>query len=311
MTLAPDISVVVCTCNRAEMLRDALLTLGAQQTENRFRYEILVVDNASTDHTQQVIHQASASCGGLVRGAREPRPGRVYARNRGIGEARGQWIANFDDDQLAEPDWLLELFDLAHRRSVRSVGGVVRLRLPDDCTRQLSPVCRRLLGESNGWDIEQPYSRKEGPGSGNQLLHRSVFDEVGHYDEVYGRRGEDTDFYRRLRAARIESWYSPRAVVWHVTPAQRLEEAYLRATSQNNGWCFARRDQVEWGRVALASLSAARCAQAGLVHGPRYLWARVTCAHEELLSARCLFWRMQGYLRATAEALFVRGLARD
>jgi glycosyltransferase involved in cell wall biosynthesis len=302
MTTSIDISVVVCTYNRAEMLRDTLASLAAQETEGRFRYEVLVVDNASTDHTPQVL-EAAAGNGTWLRHVREPRQGQVHARNRGIIEARGDWIANFDDDQIADPRWLLELLSLAQRRNVRSVGGAVRLKLPEGCDRMLSSVCRRVLGESVGWADEQPYTRKEGPGSGNQMLHRSVFAQIGPYDDAYSRRGEDTDLYRRIRAAGIESWYTPRAIAWHVTPPSRLEEKYLRATSVYNGWCFASRDREEWGRIALALVSAARLGQAALVNAPRLVWARLRRAREEALAARCLFWRLQGYLQCAASLM--------
>jgi glycosyltransferase involved in cell wall biosynthesis len=311
MSTSPQISVVVCTYNRAEMLRDTLASLVVQQTDGRFTFEILVVDNASTDHTPQVIEQAAAACDVVVRSVRELRQGQVHARNRGVSEARGEWIANFDDDQIADPRWLIELYSLAQSRQARSVGGVVRLKFPENCDRQLSPVCRRLLGESVGWETERPYTRKEGPGAGNQLLHRSVFQEVGLYDEAYNRRGEDTDLYRRIRAAGIESWYTPRAIAWHVTPPQRLEEAYLRATSLNNGWCFARRDQEEWGRAAMAGVVVARMGQAALLNLPRWLWAHLRRAREDALAARCLLWRLEGYLHCAARLILPNRLARN
>lgn len=300
---SPDISVVVCTYNRAEMLRETLASLAQQQTEARFQFEMVVVDNASTDNTADVLAAAQPGSAVAVRHIREPRQGQVYARNRGIAEARGQWIANFDDDQVADPRWLLELYALAQEHQAISVGGAVRLRLPDDCGRQLSPVCRRLLGESVDWDTPRPYTRKEGPGSGNQMLHRDVFARVGLYDDSYNLRGYDTDLYRRIRAAGIESWYTPSAVAWHITPPYRLDEKYLRDTSLHNGWCFARRDYQEWGRLALVAVLVARVGQAVCLNLPRWAWARVARAREDAVAARCLFWRLQGYGQCALDLL--------
>lgn len=293
----PDITVAVCTHNRAAMLRDALMSLTAQHTASRFSYEVLVIDNASTDHTSEVVAELVAGSNVPVRYSREPRKGLAYARNRAVAEARGEWHAMFDDDQIADPRWLAELLALAKERNVRSVGGAVHLRLPDGCQRQLSEVCRRLLGASVGWNVARPYTRKEGPGSGNQMLHRSVFEQVGLYDDSYNQRGMDTDHYRRIRAAGIESWYTPDAVVWHVTPPSRLEEKYLRSVSLHNGWCFARRDFQEWGRLALAGVAVARLGQALCMHFPRWLWAKSAGQSEQRVAARCLFWRMRGYVR--------------
>lgn len=304
-----QISIVVCTFNRAAVLREALTSLMHLETGGLFTYEVLVVDNASTDDTPRVLAEVASQSPLNFRWVREGRQGSVFARNRGVGEARGEWIANFDDDQIADSHWLLALYSLAQKRQVRSVGGVVRLKLPDGCNRQLSLVCRRLLGESVGWETERVYTRKEGPGAGNQMLHRSVFEEIGGYDEAYNRRGEDTDLYRRIRAAGIESWYTPQAIAWHVTPPQRLEEKYLRATSLHNGWCFARRDREEWGRLALMAVLAGRLGQAALVNMPHLVWARLRQAREDALATRCLLWRMEGYLQCAVRLALPRRLA--
>ncbi len=205
----------------------------------------------------------------------EPRRGQVYARNRGIAEARGEWIASFDDDQLADPAWLKELLALAHDTQSRSVGGAMRLKLPEGCHRRLAAFCRRVLGESVGWQTRRRYTRKHGPGAGNHMLHRSVLDEVGVYDESYNLRGDDTDLYRRLCAAGIDSWYSPAAVAYHVTPPYRLTEQYLRETSLCNGWCFARRDRERFGALVAPLVLVARIGQMAGIHLPRLALAKV------------------------------------
>ena len=98
----PDISTIVCTYNRADMLRSALASLYDLATDGEFTYEIVVIDNASTDATPAAIAAAAAESSAPLRGVHEPQKGVVAARNRGIREARGRWIAFFDDDQLAE-----------------------------------------------------------------------------------------------------------------------------------------------------------------------------------------------------------------
>src|SRR5438445_13898566 len=95
----PDISIVVCTQNRAEALRGALASLS-ELAKTNFTYEIVVIDNGSTDHTPQVVAAAAVEAKHPLRGVSEPEKGIVPARNRGIRESRGRWIAFFDDDQL-------------------------------------------------------------------------------------------------------------------------------------------------------------------------------------------------------------------
>src|SRR5688572_12404265 len=125
----PDISIVVCTHNRAAMLREALASLYHLETGGRFTYEIVVIDNASTDATPQAIAAAAGESPAPLRGIHESQKGIVAARNRGIQEARGRWIAFFDDDQLADGRWLAELYRGAGQFDCRVVGGAVHLSL--------------------------------------------------------------------------------------------------------------------------------------------------------------------------------------
>ncbi len=291
-----DVSIVVITCDRADMLRDTLLSLVAQETGGRFCYEIVVVDNGSTDHTKRTVEEIAARANVPIRFGSEPRRGQVYARNRGVAEACGEWIASFDDDQLADPAWLKELVALAHDTQSRSVGGVMRLKLPEGCHRRLTAFCRRVLGESVAWQTRRRYTRKQGPGSGNHMLHRSVFEEVGIYDESYNLRGYDTDLYRRLSAAGIDSWYSPTAVAYHVTPPYRLTDQYLRDTSLCNGWCFARRDRERFGALISPLILVARIGQMVGVHLPRLGVAKLLGDAEQALALRCRLWSAQGYM---------------
>ena len=187
---APDISIVVCTFNRAAMLRQALASLSDLATGGQFQCEIVVIDNASTDDTQQAIAAARLTSKHPLRGIRESEKGIVPARNRGVREARGRWIAFFDDDQLADPQWLVELRRGAAERQCRVVGGAVHLALPDNSSRQLDATVRMLLGESILSDRPLPYGGRITPGCGNLMIERSVFEEVGVFERTVSGRGE-------------------------------------------------------------------------------------------------------------------------
>ena len=143
----PLVTVVVCTYNRAHVLQQALESLMRQETDGAFDYEVLVVNNASTDRTPEVVETACAQVAGLIRLADEPVAGIAVCRNRGITEAHGAWIAFFDDDQLADPQWLASLMDTAQRQEAHCVGGQRTLALPDGTQRALAPFCRILLTE--------------------------------------------------------------------------------------------------------------------------------------------------------------------
>src|SRR5437762_1875024 len=158
----PDISIVVCTHNRAPMLRAALASLSELEAD-KFTYEIVVVDNGSTDETPQVIAAAAHESRHLLRGIYESEKGIVPARNRGICESRGRWIAFFDDDQLADRQWLAELYQGTCARQCPVGGGAVYLALPDQCARHLDPTVRMLLGEARLADEPRPYGGRFTP----------------------------------------------------------------------------------------------------------------------------------------------------
>ncbi len=279
------------------MLRACLASLVLQETNNEFTFEIVVIDNNSTDDTGAVLQQLVTQGAVPLRTFLETTQGRVHARHRGLDEARGEWIANFDDDEVAEPTWLLELMRLARSKHARSVGGKLLLRFLEPCERQLHPRIRRALGESVLWEAPQPYTRRQGPGAGNQLLHRTVFEEVGRYDLSYQRRGEDTDLYRRICEAGIVSWFSPTAVAYHLTPNERIDNSYLKSTFLHDGWCFSRRDVEHFGPLKCSTIAIARLAKSLLIHGPISLLSSVVGKSETALAHRMTCYRDIGYAR--------------
>src|ERR1044071_3533622 len=126
MTIRPT-SVIVCTHNRADLLPRVMNQLLAQDYPPA-AFEIIVVDNCSTDHTPQVIERLVTKPGVPVRYIAECCPGITFARNRGAEVARYPYLAYIDDDCSVEPDWLSQLvqgFDL--RDDVVVVGGRVVL----------------------------------------------------------------------------------------------------------------------------------------------------------------------------------------
>lgn len=304
----PHISIVVCTRNRASLLRQALRSVTGLQTDGLFTYDIVVVDNGSTDDTREVVAQLRAEAaqerGATVHYLFCPQPGIVAARNCGIAQARGEWIAFFDDDQLAEPDWLLELWRGAQRHACPVVGGTVRLALPDDCAQPLHPVVRMLLGEAVHGPHPLPYGGRRTPGCGNLMVARQVFAQVGTFQRTVDGRGEDTDLFSRIEQAGIPAWYIPTAVVWHITPRQRLTEEYLLGLAQRMGRGVAQRQAALLGRKRLLLLTLGKALRLALVQGPAMLASRYGGSHAQWLGRRCLVAINSSFLRAAVAELF-------
>ncbi len=163
--------------------------------------------------------------------------------------------------------------------------------------RQLAAEVQTLLGAAPSLTVEAPYTRKIAPGAGNLLVHHTVFDEIGMFDESLAAAGEDLDLYRRMWSSGIRAWCAPKALTFHVIPAHRLEANYLRWKCYRNGGHLARRDFCDRGRLQLTINAVLRLGQAILVHAPRMSNARMTRNAEQLLGTQCLLWKAFGYVR--------------
>lgn len=303
----PDVSIVVCTYNRADMLGNALESLNKLVTDASFTYEVIVVDNASSDNTCVVADAAAAQYHqGRLRCVTEERQGVAFARNRGIQEARGEWIAFFDDDQLANPQWIHRLRQLAERRGALCVGGAVHLKLPAGNNRPLAPLCRMLLGEAVV-DVEKRYDPKFTPGTGNLMIHRTVFSQIGLFDESLNQRGEDTDLFLRMHAAGIEAWYSPLAVVHHVITNERLDDHYLISLSNIMVDGLAEIDRNKWGDLLFPLVVAARIGATTFWSVPRLaMWDWFVSHRKSMLSTRCRLAITGGYVRQALPLIIPR-----
>ena len=223
------VTVVVCTRNRAAQLTACLDRLRALTHPH---LEILVVDNAPADDSAQQVVAAMSSADARFRYVLERLPGLSRARNAGLREARGAYLAYTDDDVAVDAGWvegLLKGFGSAD--DVGCVTGLVataEISGPaeeyfDARAASWSTRCRSQrfdLGGSAPEDALYPYSPGIFGTGANVAFDRALLLELGGFDEALGagtrtRGGEDLDvFVRVLRAGRALV-YEPAALVWH------------------------------------------------------------------------------------------------
>ena len=197
----PAVSVVVVTRNREARLRALIASLRAQSFPAD-RFEVVVIDDGSTDGTPGVLATEADSGDPKIRALRvEDRPGLAALRNRGWLTCEGETIAFIDDDCEADPAWLEEL--------VAAVSGGAAVQ------GRTVPIDAEL-------DREGPLSRtkrieRAGPWfqTCNIAYPRSLLAELGGFDETFAIAGEDTDLGWRAiaRGARVE--FAARAVARH------------------------------------------------------------------------------------------------
>ncbi len=298
----PNVSVTICSYNRADWLREAIESLLLLDT-NGFTYEILVIDNASTDHTAKTVAELVEQHPDKVRYVVESQPGVSFARNRGVAEAAGQWVAFFDDDELAEPDWLLRLLEAAEEKSVRCVGGAVRLKFDPGKERELHHWVRVTLGCTEGME-GQMYDGKRVPTTGNMLIHKDVFEKIGLFRTDLVEGGEDTDLYHRMRKAGFPAYFCPAAITHHQIPPFRIEPKYLESTSNRMGSHIARREYEKQGWLRFPLMVFARAGQTSLIHLPKLLMAKLGGNPEAVLERKCYWWMWKGYFTAAFRLIF-------
>jgi glucosyl-dolichyl phosphate glucuronosyltransferase len=293
----PSISVVLSTRNRAEQLPAALERLLSQSTS--VRYEVVVVDNDSTDATGRVIERAAREHPHLVRAGFEPRRGVSHGRNKGISLSRASIVAFTDDDVLVSPDWLQRVVDAMEAHpDVSCVGGRVLPIWTTPPPQWLTPQHWSPLALVDYGD--QPFyvdrDRAVCLVTANVAYRRAALDAIGWFSPEFPR-GQDHELLLRFWRAGLRGLYLPDLVVMCEVPESRLTWAYHRRWHATHGRFLARMDGD--GEVVQPS------------HTPRTtLFGSPASVYRELASSvgRYVVQRLSG---RKADARHAEGRARD
>jgi len=223
------LTVAIPTYNRADRLRETLAGL-MQQDYPGDCWEVLVIDNNSTDNTAAVVAEF-IGCVPPFRYLKEPKQGLDYARNRAIAEARGEIIVFADDDILVEPNWLTEMnrpFAADPAGTISAVGGEVIPVFPDGLPEWVAEWHAPLAFRSDAG----PLAPRHSPMGANLAIRREVFSRLGAFHMALDRAagnyfsGGDAEMVRRIRAAGGQVWFAPAAAVRHQMPASRTTFRY-------------------------------------------------------------------------------------
>jgi len=227
-------SVIIPTYNRADELRKTLQNLsGLSATEE---WEVIVVDNNSTDHTRELVAEISKQFPVELRYLFEGEQGKPAALNSGIAIARGDVIAFTDDDHRFEPDWLHQAAIGLERFGCDYVGGKILPLFEGSFPRWLSTSSgrhRAVIGMADYGPQAHEFADKPAMG-GNLVVRREAFARVGLWDNRLGRRGktllgqEQREWCMRARAGGLRGVYIPEMVVYHIVPEERLQKQYFR-----------------------------------------------------------------------------------
>jgi glycosyltransferase involved in cell wall biosynthesis len=229
-----DITVILCTYNRSENLAKALASVAVQEMSPGVRWEVLVVDNNSRDQTPAVVRKFSEEHPGRFRYLFEPRPGKSFALNSGIQQAKGDILAFLDDDVVVEPSWLENL--TANMRSGEWAGAGGRIIPGWNCPPPKWLPCfdKQALGPLVAFEpSSEAGPLREPPFGTNMAFRKVVFEQYGGFRTDLGPRpgsevrSEDTEFGARLLAGGERLRYEPTAVVYHAVPQNRIRKDYF------------------------------------------------------------------------------------
>jgi glycosyltransferase involved in cell wall biosynthesis len=237
-------TIVVPTFNRAADLAKTLDSLSRLASSSP--WEVIVVDNNSTDDTRQVVEEAAARFPVELRYLFEAEQGRSAALNAGIREARGDIIGTTDDDVQIEPDWLDRAAEALETLDCDYVGGKVLpiwpaarpSWIPNHGGKQWAVIALLDYGP-----IPIPFFTlaHRVPIGVNMAFRKSAFDRAGLWSNRVGRKkgtllGQEVrEWMLRARAAGLRGYYTPTMVVHHMIQPDRLEKAYFRRWFYWNG----------------------------------------------------------------------------
>jgi glycosyltransferase involved in cell wall biosynthesis len=284
-------SIAICTRNRGPVFARALESLCALDDPG-VAWEVVLVDNASTDDTPQVIERFRSRL--PLRAFVEPTPGISAARNRAVDEARGAYILWIDDDALVEPSWLsayVKAFQTWPEAAL--LGGPIAVAfdgpLPEWFSRALPKIAGIYAYRDLGTEpIVLPPLEHMLP-FGTNYVTRTVDQRRFRYDPALGRhpdfpaRGsEETDLMLTMLESGLIGRWVPGAKVTHLKSVDRATEAFIASHSRDYGRYRAVRFPVPDGfRIAGAPLVAWQ----RLVRATRrYYWRRASMPPEEWIN---------------------------
>ncbi len=295
------ISAVICSYNRARFIIAAVESIFNQDYD-RSKYEVIVVDNNSTDNTVQLLQQykeehPAYNFSYYV----ERQQGVAHTRTRCAREAKGEIVAYLDDDSTAEPGWLSLLVSFYDEHpKCYSTGGRIT---PVFLTEVASWYSKYFFGLTGNYDQGPKTKQLTGvryPAGANMSFRKKVFDELGYFNTDLGRKGdgllatEEKDMYLRIRAAGHEVWYLPHVAVLHNVEANKFDKNYVRRHSKGIGGGERMMNKGKPGKLFLKFLEYVAKWGYAIVYGLGFLvrgqWSKF------VMLERFRWWVIMGFL---------------
>lgn len=246
-----DFTVAICTYNGANRILEVFADLKKQIVLNNFAWEILVVDNNSTDNTPAVVAEYSenwrSDC--QIRYTFEPKQGQAQARQRAVEEANSDLIGFLDDDNLPTENWVLEAYKFGQQNAqAGAYGSIIEAKL-DISPPAYFPSIKGLLAVNNPGNKAFCYERSDKPrkvpaGAGCVVRKSAWLECVPPQLSRQGRDkqektmsgcGEDTEALYHIQNSDWQIWHNPKMKFYHHLDSRRLEKTYLLRLARGFG----------------------------------------------------------------------------
>ena len=231
-----QISVIVPTHNRSEYLRNTIISLQ-EQNFPKDDYEIIVVDNNSTDDTSEVVEECNRKSKKEVVYVREQEIGLHNARHAGARAAKGEILAYVDDDVICDANWLFELIKPYIDSEVGCVGGKILPKWEAEPPEWVNQYPSYLSLLDLGDEVKELKTPKIY--GCNFSIRKSLLFEVGGFNPdafgdkklIWYRGDGETGLLVKVLSVGVKLIHTPYAIVWHVIPENRLTVRYFKKRS--------------------------------------------------------------------------------
>jgi glycosyltransferase involved in cell wall biosynthesis len=247
-----DLTVAICTYNGENRIPEVLEHLQQQVQTEEIDWEVLVVDNNSTDKTAKVVDQFAQSWqnNSIIRYIFEPQQGTTHARKRAITEAKSELVAFLDDDNLPKENWVYEAYQFSQEHpEAGAYGGNIHAQLDQPAPPYFDQI-KLLLAIHNRGNKPFCYLRSAKPrkipvAPGSVIRKTAWRDAIPTNLLLQGRDEkhqtllgacEDLEVMYYIQNTDWEVWHNPKMEIWHHIPNHRLKAEYLLKISRTSGY---------------------------------------------------------------------------